>query len=338
MPPNGNMKFHGLTESLIDGTTTIKVLRLIIHLPQRQFTGRELASEAGTTPSKTLVSLVRLRKQGLVTVRQAGRAHQWQLNVGHALVEPLRAWFAFERTASEQVKERIVGTLGPLPFVRKAIIFGSFARREERPDSDVDLLVVVRDRSDKERAQTALSPVHRWLYDTFANPLRAIIYDVGEVEEKRDSPLLKNVQRDGWVVLERPDIKTAKVDRGRAGAYLRKAQEFADDARDALKAERWNAAGLSAVHAVISAADAATVHAFRVRSRETDHEQVYELLRRLPDEDALAKADQAVQVIERKNLIEYEARLFEEEEVRALVEKSLRFLTWVKKILSRRFD
>lgn len=330
------MKFHGLTESLIDGTTTIRVLRQIVHLPQRQFTGRELALESGTTPSKTIVALDRLRTQGLVTVRQAGRAHQWQLNPSHALVPPLRKWFEFERRTRDMLLEKIAQSLGPLPFVQKVVIFGSFARREERPNSDIDLFVLVTDGHDKDRASEALAPLRSWTYTTFGNPLRPFIYDVVELARKRNLAVVKNIGREGVLVLERPTIKTKKVDRSKSASYWVKAKEFEELMEKAAEVGKWNGVGLNAIHAVISAADAATVHCFGLRSREEDHEQVYELLRRVPHPDALAKASQAIEVVQRKNVVEYEARLFEETEGQAVAEKARRFLQWVEKILAKK--
>ena len=52
---------------------------------------------------------------------------------------------------------------------------------------------------------------------------------------------------------------TRKVPRGEAMTGLTKAREFIESARQETAASRWNSAGLTAIHAAISAVDAALV-------------------------------------------------------------------------------
>jgi len=86
----------------------------------------------------------------------------------------------------EEIKKIIVDTLIPLGVVRISI-FGSFARREESPTSDVDILVKLpsgKNRPiigmkwftlDKELEKKIGRPVDLVSEDALVNPLRAII-------------------------------------------------------------------------------------------------------------------------------------------------------------------
>jgi hypothetical protein len=65
--------------------------------------------------------------------------------------------------------------------------------------------------------------------------------------------------------------KTAQVSRGEARLYLDKAIQFIEQARSGLDADRNDAALLDAIHAGISATDAATVALAGVRSTDPDH-------------------------------------------------------------------
>ena len=50
--------------------------------------------------------------------------------------------------------------------------------------------------------------------------------------------------------------KVGKLNSSAAGEYIAKAREFAESMRRGLAAKQWDAAGLGAVHSVISSADA----------------------------------------------------------------------------------
>jgi len=78
--------------------------------------------------------------------------------------------------------------------------------------------------------------------------------------------------------------ETRDTPRTDALKYLAKASEFAATASAAPETESWNSAGLSAIHAGVSAADAALVASAGVRSISKDHGSVIILLEsRVPE-------------------------------------------------------
>ncbi len=125
-------------------------------------------------------------------------------------------------------------------------------------------------------------------------------------------------------------MRTRRV--GPAGwrIYLNKAEEFQRAMADAERRSDWNAVGLCAVHMVISASDAITAFYLGERSAADRHVDSADLLRQLDVDDAPEKADQAVQVLDAKTLVEYEARDFQPTEAAATAKKAKRFLPWVR--------
>lgn len=124
-------------------------------------------------------------------------------------------------------------------------------------------------------------------------------------------------------------MRTRGVRPGRWRVYLKKADEFGRLAADAAAREDWNAVGLAAVHTVISAADALTAFHLGERSASQDHGDSVELVRRLPLEGAAERAARAAEVLDAKNVVEYEDRDFGPKEGSALQKKAERFLLWV---------
>jgi hypothetical protein len=124
--------------------------------------------------------------------------------------------------------------------------------------------------------------------------------------------------------------KTRKLAPARHAVYLKKAAEFERSMGDAALREDWNAVGLNAVHAVISAADAMTAFYLGERSVGGSHLDVIALLRQLPLDDAKERAQQAAQVIHEKNVVEFEDVDFDEKSAARIEKQAVRFLEWAR--------
>jgi len=102
----------------------------------------------------------------------------------------------------------------------------------------------------------------------------------------------------------------------------------------ALDAGDWDAAGLNAVHCGLSANDALLVTTHGVRSSSPRHADSIRLLDSLVDANGVKAASVQLQkLIAKKNIIEYEERLFKEAEAKETVKNADRFLAWVTKTL-----
>jgi uncharacterized protein (UPF0332 family) len=128
--------------------------------------------------------------------------------------------------------------------------------------------------------------------------------------------------------------RVKKLDPSAAAKYIAKAREFAESMRRSAAAEEWDAAGLGAVHSVISAADALLAAYGGIRSIEPDHRMAIRLLEETLGRDAISSARRHISfVIAKKNVIEYEQRRMTEQEGRSIVQHAERFLKFSKKML-----
>ncbi|MFA6106145.1 MAG: HEPN domain-containing protein [Patescibacteria group bacterium] len=119
--------------------------------------------------------------------------------------------------------------------------------------------------------------------------------------------------------------------------YLTKAEQFLETARDAYFKKNWNAVGLNAVHAAISANDSICVYFGKIRSISEKHSDAAVLLLRILKHGADAKnySKHLSWLINRKNLIEYESRLFYAKEAEEALVHAERFLKWAKEKLAQ---
>jgi len=119
--------------------------------------------------------------------------------------------------------------------------------------------------------------------------------------------------------------------------YLIKAEQFLETARDTYFKENWNAVGLNAVHSAISVNDALTSYYGKIRSISEKHSDSISLLLEVfkNDEESSIPPKHILWLIGRKNLVEYESRLFFKKEAEESLKHAGRFLSWAKSRLPK---
>lgn len=103
-----------------------------------------------------------------------------------------------------------------------------------------------------------------------------------------------------------------------------------------LAEEDFNAAGLLAVHAAISANDAVTGQYGQKRSAGEEHQKAADLLREAAPAGAREwhlQANRLNRIVGKKNLIAYEGRHLTPKESSWLVEQAERFVGWAKEVV-----
>ena len=130
---------------------------------------------------------------------------------------------------------------------------------------------------------------------------------------------------------------TRDVRKSAAVNFLSKAQQFSRAMIESLDRGDWDAAGLNAVHCAISANDAVLVFIKGIRSASSRHEDSVALLESLVTAPGVkGSASQLKRLVSKKNLIEYEERMFRESEARSAVKNASRFLVWAETVVAKR--
>ena len=128
--------------------------------------------------------------------------------------------------------------------------------------------------------------------------------------------------------------KTIKIDKAKYSGFLKKAKEFISSMEDDLAKERWNSACLNAIHSAISANDALLACFHGIRSISPKHDDAVRLLISLfKTEEARKNAEHLQELIRRKNLLEYQDKLFSGSDAGTLSKHARRFLEWAQSIL-----
>jgi len=139
------MRFREPFDDLFGRRSNVALLRHLV-LYRREATGRELARSVGLDPKTCHDSLRDLERQKVVDRRRIGTAMLYSLRteqpVVRAVLEPAFEW---ERTLLDRYARELRELLGPQAL--SIFLFGSTAKGTEDANSDIDLLVVSRDRT-----------------------------------------------------------------------------------------------------------------------------------------------------------------------------------------------
>lgn len=103
----------------------------------------QLAVDAGLTTRGTRLVLDSLVSQGIVGVLGQPRSQLFTLAAAHPMAAALQALFAGERAHWEALQEGLRQGFAAERAVRSAWLYGSLARGEDEPRSDVDLALIV---------------------------------------------------------------------------------------------------------------------------------------------------------------------------------------------------
>lgn len=123
--------------------------------------------------------------------------------------------------------------------------------------------------------------------------------------------------------------------RSDAGKALSLARELIVSGDQAMAVGHWRVAGLSAVHAGISAADAALIGTAGVRSASQDHSAVSDLLGGRVPEFKMTQKRQLTGLLKVKNAVAYEQRALTEVEARVMLDQARRFVEWASGVVDR---
>ena len=197
--PQSHLRFP-LTQ-LLAGGGHVRVLRVLMSYGA-PLSVAQVAADSGLTTRGVRLILDSLVSQGMVQVLGQPRSQLYCVALVHPLADALKALFEHERSRWESFQAALRQALASWREVRSAWLYGSVARGEDRPGSDVDILLVV-EQSGLEASHRVRDAVQA-LGDQLGVHFSAVVLTPDELaavkpddawwaDLKRDAKLLKGV-------------------------------------------------------------------------------------------------------------------------------------------------
>jgi predicted nucleotidyltransferase len=197
------MRFNNVLEDILGKRSNVSILRVLAD-KNAELTGRRIAVLTGLNHRTCLLSLEGLQRQGFITRRSVGSANLYRLKRENFLIEQgILPLLKLE-------KGLIISMIAPVldiiekearPHVQSVVLFGSVARAEEEPDSDIDLCLILDEQGLKERISTLLEPVREHIIRAFGNNLSIHMLTVQELKERyaRNDSIIKEIMESKYV-------------------------------------------------------------------------------------------------------------------------------------------
>ena len=192
------MKLHNLLDDMLDSKSKVRILRLLFRFPEREFTEREIARMIKMSPNTVNLALNNLRKTNVFVYKRLGRTHSYRCDADSVLFPLFKMLFGQER----QMRDELLTLLKKeLEGVGTCILFGSFARYEEKFDSDLDILIVT---DSKEKAQGKIESLAQELLLRYSITLMPMLLSYREFTEKRQKGFVKEALSEGKIIVGNP--------------------------------------------------------------------------------------------------------------------------------------
>jgi predicted nucleotidyltransferase/biotin operon repressor len=194
------MKYTHPLDDLLSQKSKVRILRYLTN-SGLELSGRQIANEIGMSPWVCHQALGELRDQGVLLMRNVGNTHLYRLNSRHYLVQDLLLpLFRKERKLLDTVIAEITNDL-PASVI-SLILYGSVARSEEEPFSDIDLLAVTISEEDTAVVEQFLLHKNESLVPRFGNTVAALVMSTAELYSRLDEgdSLITEIMQTGRVI------------------------------------------------------------------------------------------------------------------------------------------
>ncbi len=170
-------------EKIFGSRIRAKILGWLFTHPDGSFFVRQMAAILREDPTNVSRELAKLQELGILTSKRNGNLKHFQANQGCPIFEELKGLVL----KTSGVAGRIRSSLEALKGIEFAFIYGSYAKGEEKADSDVDLLIVGDVNMD--RLDSSLGKLEKLL----GREINYVLYSTAEFRSKKKA-------RDGFLM------------------------------------------------------------------------------------------------------------------------------------------
>lgn len=193
------MLINRYLEMVLGSKVKVKILRVLLTYPTKKFTLRELARSCSTVHSPVQRALSDLQEMNLISRERVGTANVIIFNTKSYLFQPLQTLFQWEAQTKRHLGKELQSLIPP---VKMAVLFGSIQHGDEKPTSDIDILVVA---DSKKAVEKRLEEDRLRIIKQFGNRLEAHLFTEKELKRKMNAPFVRELLKD-YTLLKGKDL------------------------------------------------------------------------------------------------------------------------------------
>lgn len=188
------MNFNNIVMDLLGDKCNIKTLFILAHHPEG-LTGRGLAHLVGVSTFKMHTVLKFLTAQGVLIKTNVGNGNLYRLNEEHVLIKQvLTSLFDFQKGLIDGLGSDVIKKFEPKPI--SVILYGSIARGDDKPDSDIDIVLIYNDREKPKEVDDKIWQDIPFKYGNNLSVKHVSVTELKEALNKKDS-FARNLIKEG---------------------------------------------------------------------------------------------------------------------------------------------
>lgn len=178
------------------GSKQTLILAILSENPQKEYYLHELGRMMGKKPGVFQIGINSLERQNLVSSRKQGTLRLFKINEKHPLYKEIKSFVRKTVGVETQLKK----VLNNIDGIKKALVYGSYAKDSMRPDSDIDVLVVVSNDKAEDKLVSELSKMEK----TLGREINYKLYNEKNFKLRRreKDPFLAEVLMDKYILLK----------------------------------------------------------------------------------------------------------------------------------------
>jgi len=200
------MRIYEPLDRILNQETKIRIIRFLFNT-KAEWSGRQIGKEIKVSPATCHKALRELYSEKVVLLRSAGVTHLYRLNEKNYIVKNILSKLFRREKMIPQVMSDILLREIENKFKRKItsiVLFGSVAKRKEKPVGDIDLMVVTKRKEDKERVQKILDEANTKMIELFNRRIEPYLLTISELRKKRGLPIIKEIKKTGRLIWGKP--------------------------------------------------------------------------------------------------------------------------------------
>ena len=190
------MEFHLSLLDVLTSKPKVKIIKFLL-THEAQMSEREIASilkVSHMSINRTMKELSQLNFVNFVTI---GKAHLWKVNrqsYAYQVFSKLIKGISEIKEPLENLKISILKNL-PKTLIKRVVLFGSIAKGSEKPDSDIDIFILVKNKQDSEKLEISLEKLSNICLEVYGNRLSPYILTEKELKQKERLKVISEINR-----------------------------------------------------------------------------------------------------------------------------------------------
>ncbi len=200
------MEFHISLLDVLNSKTKVKIVKFLL-THEASMSEREIASilkVSHMSINRTMRELSDLNFVDFITV---GKAHLWRVNRKSYAFKTLSTLIKGVSGIKEPMQDLEDILLKHLPksLIKKVILFGSIAKASEKPSSDIDIFILVKNKQGKVKFEQSIEKLSNVCLEVYGNRLAPYILTEQEFKQKKNLKLIADIENGIQIFPKRKD-------------------------------------------------------------------------------------------------------------------------------------